>query len=141
DRPVFREIHLESSRVRSIIATVPALARFAADFELVDADGVDRALGRGGHSRDTVQFHFVEGKVLAWAPVAGEEIWILSGTGHGSAVVAALHPLPDGSFVHGASFVLRDEPEPVLLAWDHSLPDSVLWSACWSCPGEGGAVL
>ncbi len=139
-RRVFREEPVDLERVRAILASIPELARFAADFRPVDATGVDRALGRGGHSRESVQFHFLEDELLVWSPMAGEELWILSGTGGGSAVVAAIYPMPDGSFVHGASFVLGDEPVPVVVAWDHASRDEVLWSACWACAGEGGAI-
>lgn len=140
-RRAFREREIELSRLRSILAGIPQLAPFAADFELVDATGVDRALGRGGHSRETVQWNFVEEEVLVWSPLPGEELWVLSGTGGGSALIAALYTLPDGSFSHAASFVLRDEPVPVLVAWDVTSRDEVLWSACWACAGEGGAIL
>ena len=139
-RRTFREVPLDATEARDILRTVPELARLAEDFTPVSAAGVDRALARGGASRETVQFHFVEDEALVWSPGFGEEIWLLAGTGAGSAVVAALHSMPDGSFVHGASFVLRDEETPIVLAWDRTQPAEVLWSACWSCAGEGGAV-
>ena len=139
-RRVFREERIEPERARAILRSVPELARFAEGFLPVSSTGVDRALARGGATRESVQFHFVEDEALVWSPMFGEEIWLLAGTGGGSAIVAALHPMPDGSFVHGASFVLRDEDVPVVLAWDRTQPTEVLWSACWACAGEGGAI-
>ena len=140
ERRSFREEAVPIARVREILATIPQLARFAADFELVSPVGVDRALGRGGASRETVQFHFVEDEVLVWSPMRGEELWVIAGTGAGAAVIAALYPMPDGSFVHAASFVLENEPVPVVLAWDQTSRERVLWSACWGCAGEGGSI-
>ena len=119
---------------------VPELAPFADGFHQFDAAQIDRALGRGGHTRETVQWNFPE-QVLAWSPTAGEEIWVFAGTDGHSSLVAALYPMPDGSFVHGGSFVLHDEPVPIAVAWDYGSRDQVLWSACWSCTGEGGAVV
>jgi hypothetical protein len=139
-RRTFREEAIDAEQARTILRGVPELARFADGFTPVGATGVDRALARGGASRESVQFHFVEDEALVWSPMFGEEIWLLAGTFGGSAIVAALHPMPDGSFVHGASFVLRDEDVPIVLAWDRTQPAEVLWSACWGCAGEGGAV-
>lgn len=138
-RRVFREREVEPDRLREILRSVPELARFADGFRQFDAAQIDRALARGDHTRESVQWNFPE-QVLVWSPVAGEEIWVFAGTDGTSSLVAALYPMPDGTFVHGASFVLRDEPAPIALAWDWGSRDEVLWSACWSCTGEGGAV-
>ena len=137
----FRVLEVEEPQLREILASIPELARFAADFRLVDALGVDRALGRGRRTRDAVSWTLLDQGVLRWSPVSKKHAWVFAGTGGGAAVLAVVHPMPDGSFVHGASFVLEDETVPIAMAWDYGSRQEILWSACWGCSGEGGSVL
>jgi len=76
-RHPFREREVEIDRLREIMRDVPELARFADGFHQFDATQIDRALGRGGHTRETVQWNLPE-QVLAWSPTAGEEIWVFA---------------------------------------------------------------
>jgi hypothetical protein len=138
-RPTFASAQVELDVLRTILRTVPQLAPYANDFTPFSAEEVDQALSRNDLGRESLPWNFPTG-VLEWSPEQGERVWVVAGTGAGSSVVAALYPLPDGSYVHAASFVLKDEPVPVALAWDDAHPLQIHWTACWGCPGEGGTV-
>jgi hypothetical protein len=138
-RRAFRDREIEIEELRRILASLPELARFAPDFRLFSAEEVDAALASGNVTRDQVSWTLVE-HVLVWSPEHGEEAWVVAGRGGGASLVAILHPLPDGTFVHGSSFVLAGEPEPIALAWDIGQRRQILWSASWNTPFEGGVI-
>jgi hypothetical protein len=138
-RRAFRDREIEVTELRRVLATVPELARFASDFSLFTPEDVDRALAKGSVTREQVSWTLVT-HVLVWSPEHGEEAWVVAGAGGGSSLVAILHPLPDGTFVHGSSFVLAGEPEPIALAWDIGQRRQILWSASWNTPFEGGVI-
>jgi hypothetical protein len=48
--------------------------------------------------------------------------------------------MPDGSFLHAASFILENEAVPVVVAYGVTSRRELLWSTCWGCGGEGGAI-
>jgi len=136
----FRALEVDEQELRRILLTVPELRRFAADFRSVTSTGVDQALGRGGYTRETIPWSFLE-SVLVWSPAVGEQVWVVAGTGGGAGIIAALYPMPDGTFEHAGSFIFADEPVSVAVAWDVGSPRELLWSTCWACGGESGAVV
>ncbi|NIS32398.1 MAG: hypothetical protein GWN07_18560, partial [Actinobacteria bacterium] len=76
-----------------------------------------------------------------WSPEHGEEAWVFAGSDGESTVLAVIHPMPDGTFVHGSSFVIAgEEAPPIALAWDYGLRRQVLWGAAWTETGESGVV-
>jgi hypothetical protein len=77
---------------------------------------------------------------FAWSPSTGEEVWVMAGSSGESALIAALYPMPDGSFRHAASFVLADETAPIAVLRTRGSRGELLWSACWGCAGESGAI-
>ena len=77
---------------------------------------------------------------LRWAPVPSEEIWVLSARSQAASLVVALFRQRDGSFTHGASFVLEGERAPIALAFTPPSAQELQWSAAWGRAGEGGSV-
>ena len=78
--------------------------------------------------------------VLRWAPVPGEEIWVLSARSATASLVLALFREREGSFSHAASFILEGERAPIALAFTPPSPRELQWSADWGRAGEGGSV-
>lgn len=138
-RRVFRDLPAEESVLREALASVPELARFAAAFVPYDRDDAIAALARGGATEADMQWELAPGP-FAWSPSAGEEVWVMAGSSGDSALIAALYPMPDGSFRHAASFVLAGETAPIALLRTRGSRGELLWSACWGCAGESGAI-
>jgi len=137
-RHAFRDRPLEEPELRRILASIPELARFAPRFSLFDAEAVDEALARGESSRESISWTIAPG-VLAWSPEHGEEAWVFAGSDGESTVLAVIHPMPDGSFVHGSSFIIAGEEAPsVAIAWDYGQRRQVLWGLSWGETGESG---
>ncbi|MEM1417924.1 MAG: SUMF1/EgtB/PvdO family nonheme iron enzyme [Myxococcota bacterium] len=123
--------------LREALSTLPELAPFAEGLRIVDAEAAASAVS------DPALLHgweLVPTGVLRWASVPGEEIWVVSARGTRGAFVAALHRLRDGSFAHGASFVLEGERTPIAVAFTPPSPSELQWSAAWGRAGEGGTL-
>jgi hypothetical protein len=140
NRSMFQDRTVETPELRRILGSLPELARFAQRFTPFDAEDVDRALGRGGQPRDSLGGWAAMNGVLVWAPTDGESVWIVAGTSGPDSLLAALYPMPDGSFLHAASFILENEAVPVVVAYGVTSRRELLWSTCWGCGGEGGAI-
>ncbi len=139
-RTMFEDRPANTAALRRVLAGVPEVARFAERFAPFDADDVDRALGRGGQTRESLGGWGVMAGVLVWSPADGETVWIVAGTSGPDSLVAALHPMPDGTFLHAASFILENEATPIAVAYGVTSQRELLWSTCWGCGGEGGAI-
>ncbi|HEY8427170.1 MAG TPA: SUMF1/EgtB/PvdO family nonheme iron enzyme, partial [Sandaracinaceae bacterium] len=138
-RRPFRDLSLETARVREILAGIPALARFADTFVPYDIEDARRALARGGATEGDMQWELAPGP-FAWSPSPGEEVWVLAGRADRDALLAAVYPMPDGSFVHAASFVFEAEAAPLAILRTRASRHELLWTACWGCGGESGTI-
>lgn len=137
----FTAEELDLHDVRDILRRLPEVARWADDFRFYTAADTNRALARGDRTRDGMPgYEFADASVVKWFPVHGEEAWIISGRSGADGIIVVAHPLPDGSWAHGASFILSDDDSPLAIAFIRGNPNEVLWSNCMGCGGEGGAV-
>jgi hypothetical protein len=74
--------------------------------------------------------------------VPGAEFVVLSArSGENTSFVVALHALGDDDYRVAASFVMKNEPGPVALAYDDFIRPRLHFSTCWGCPGETGKIL
>lgn len=139
-RRTFRDLALETDRWREILAAVPELARYAGEFTPHTEQVAARALARGGASPETVAWSVAPGP-FAWSPTTGEEVWIVSGQSGGVGLLAALYPTPDGAFHHAASFLFDERDTPIAVLRTPGQRRELLWTTCWACGGESGAIL
>lgn len=139
-RRMFSDLEVDRDRWRTILASVPELAAYAADFEPYGEPEALRALGLGGATEADMQWELTRGP-FSWSPTTGEELWVVAGHGGGATVIAALYPLPDGTFQHAASFFVREEePVPAAILRTRTARGELLWSTCWGCAGESGVI-
>lgn len=127
----------EQRAVLAASASLPELSAFAEGLQRTSGDAAQAAVP------DPTLLHgweLVASGVLRWAPVPGEEIWMLSARGTMASLIVALHRERDGGFSHGASFVLEGERAPIALAFTPPSPRELQWSAAWGRAGEGGLV-
>ncbi|HJL20292.1 MAG TPA: hypothetical protein RMH99_31790 [Sandaracinaceae bacterium LLY-WYZ-13_1] len=141
DARIFRDLEdVDEARWREILASVPELAAYAEDFTVYGEPQALRALARGGATEEDMQWELTR-QPFAWSPSPGDEVWVVSGHGGGTSLIAALYPTPDGAFLHAASFLIREEaPVPIAILRTHASRGELLWSTCWSCGGENGVV-
>lgn len=137
--PRFRRIELGAERIRAVLRAVPELASWADEFTPETDETMMRAV-EAGDGVEALHGWELTGGALQWSPAPGERIWVLSGRSGDDALLAALYPLPDGTFRHGSSFILRGEATPIAVAFTPPSRGELLWSCRWGRLGEGGAI-
>ena len=64
----------------------------------------------------------------------------MTGRSGTTSILAVLHPLPDGSYAHGGSMILANDPSSILVSYRASSPTPLSWTTCFGCAGEGGEI-
>lgn len=91
--------------------------------------------------RDSKGFLFTV-KPLLWNPEPGAQFLIVSArSGKKTSFVVAYHVLADGSYLLAASFIMKGETGPVVLAYNGYIRPRLHFSTCWGCLGETGKIL
>ncbi|MCC6874340.1 MAG: hypothetical protein IT378_08575 [Sandaracinaceae bacterium] len=144
-RRVFRDLELDDARARELLAQVPELRPYAEGFELQRLEQAQQAIARGGATAEAPSWELAPGP-FAWSPAPGEEAWVIAGRTPTATIVAVIYPLAgdrgeeQGRVLHGASFVMADEVVPIALLRTGASRSELLWTACWGCGGESGAI-
>jgi hypothetical protein len=130
---------LDTPAVRKLLAGVPALAPLAAEFTLFETADADAALRRGSRSRDSITVWAFQPAAFTWKPAPDRELWVLSGRSGKRALLAVFERRANGQTDHAASALL-DEPEITIAVGYSASSGELLWTTCYACPGEGGAI-
>ena len=138
EKPAFEEASLPD--VRAALASMPETRELASQFQLFTADDRTRSLQAAGHSRSGVAPWQVAEKPLHWRPVRGEELVVLTGHTPRGAVLVAYYPLAGGKSLFAGSYETKGEHTALIVAYKTDVPRELLFSSCWGCGGEGGAI-
>ncbi|NOY94644.1 MAG: hypothetical protein GXP55_25985 [Deltaproteobacteria bacterium] len=135
----FRPIAVEDARLRELLAGVPELTRYAADFRLFRAVDAARANSRcRGTPNDLHGWEQVDG-VLEWAPSWGLPSWVFAGRSGDDAMLIVLQRTARG-FVHGASFIYQGEPSSVAIRYTPASRQLLRFSSSPGCVAEEGTI-
>jgi formylglycine-generating enzyme required for sulfatase activity len=141
DHPQTRPAELDAREQRTILASVPELSAYAEGFKPFTRADIDEALRRGKRSRNSVRYWSILPSSVHWSPVRGEQLLVLSGHVSQGALVAVLHSLGDGHYRHAASTVVAEDDATIALGASTEHRQQLIWSTCWDCMGEGGAIV
>lgn len=135
----FARVAVALGDLESWLGAEAATRELARDLQYFDdARATEQVLGRGNGDRQGFLF---TSSPLAWNPVAGVELLVVTGrSGRATSFVVVFDALGDGSRRVASSFIMHDEPGPVLLAYDGYLRPRLHFSTCWGCPGETGRI-
>ncbi|MFC1643039.1 formylglycine-generating enzyme family protein [Myxococcota bacterium] len=138
--PAFRMLSLGTDRLTRLLALHPRTERLARDVRLFrDPDSAETVIDRGPGDRKGFLF---TGSPLVWCPDVGTEILVVTGrSGATSAWVLAYWVMARDEYQLAASFIMSNEPGPVVLAYSDSIRPRLHFSSCWGCLGETGKVL
>lgn len=138
--PAFASAELSLAELSGLLAAYPATRDIARDISYFDgATARETALARGGRDRQGLTFSSAP---LLWNPSAGVELLVVTArSGATTSFVVAFDVVGDGSRRLASSFIMLDEPGPVVLAHAPSQRGRLEFSTCWSCPGETGRVV
>jgi hypothetical protein len=138
--PPFAEQELTLEQVRARLAAMPETAALAAAFRPFRAEEVARRLSAQDHKRASLAPWIWTTKELVWSPGPGERIAVLAGDTPQGAILVAFHPTSAGGAHFATSYMTQGEHEPIVVAYKPDTPTQVLFSTCWGCGGEGGAL-
>jgi hypothetical protein len=136
----FEQATLSVAELSKLLASEPATSALANDVSYFrEPDASRDVIGRGGG--DARGFLFTAAP-LFWNPAPGARFLVLAArSGERTAFVVAYHVVAAGQYHLAASFVMQDEPGPVVLGYNGYIRPRLHFSTCWGCPGETGKIL
>lgn len=140
DEPAFRDGEPDPKALLAALAGMPETREASANFRSWSQAELGQALTLAGRSQSSLApWQPIRG-ALSWSPVRGEQIVIASGDTPRGSLVVAFYPLGAGQFRFAGSYETKGEHTPVLVAYKSDVRDELLFSTCWGCGGEGGAI-
>lgn len=136
--PPFAEVTLEQDELRALLETDARTKQLAQDATFFKEDAAATVLARG--PGDTMGFTLTT-RPVRWRPARGVSFLVLAGhAGKRTAFVLVYYDETQPRRLAG-SFLMKNEPGPVALAYAPSITPRMHFSGCWGCPGETGKVL
>jgi formylglycine-generating enzyme required for sulfatase activity len=139
-RAVFERPTFDSNKMATLLEGHPKTKLLAKEWTFFrEPDAAETVVSRGPGDRQGLRFTVAP---LLWSPVAGTRFLLITGrSGKDTSAVLAFHVIRDGDYRLAASFIMRNEPGPVALAYHESIRPRLFFSTCWKCPGETGRLL
>lgn len=137
----FRDEPMTAAQISQIIAQVPELERLGlrAGLALFTPPAINEVMNHGSTAVELHPEYSFTVNPVRWSPVFGEDMLVLIGRSTPGSWIAALWVLPNGRYRHASSFLLRNDPVSLALAYGPARRE-VSWAACWNCGGEYGSV-
>jgi len=141
-RRPFREEPMTAAQIAAIIQQVPELDALHLREGLVTflPAAITEVMNHGATSVQAHPEYTYTVNPVRWSPTFGEEILVMVARSRLGSWISALYVLPDGRYRHGSTFVLRDDPQPLALAYGPARRE-VAWATCCGCPGESGVAV
>jgi len=138
--PTYEKLDLSVSRLAELLAASPATVQLARELSYFpEPSGPTAVIAKGPGDRQG--FAFTEAPLL-WNPVRGSEFLVVTARSGGTtSFVVVLHSLGGDAYRLASSFVMEDEPGPIVLAYNGYIRPRLHFSSCWGCPGETGKIL
>jgi len=134
----YKEIEISREDLTKLLREDPRTAALASEVNLFKPEAARTVLSRG--PGDTMGFQLTTNAV-EWQPARGSRFLIVAGkSGKNTSFVVAYFVSPDTKTLAG-SFIMKNEPGPIALAYADSIRPRIHFSSCWGCPGETGKVL
>ncbi len=140
DKTAFEKVALTAEQVTRLLELDPRTEPLARDVVLFrEPEAANTVVARGPGDRKGFLFTV---QALRWNPARGAHFLVVTArSGKRTSFVLAYHVVNDDEHRLAASFVMRDEPGPIALAYSDSIRPRLHFSNCWGCPGETGKLL
>lgn len=136
--PPYKEVELGEDELRKLLETDERTKALAKDAQLFKPEAARTVLARG--PGETMGFTLTT-HAITWQPERGSEYLIVAGrSGEKTSFVLAYFVAGKRKSLAG-SFIMKNEPGPIALAYASSIRPRVHFSSCWGCPGETGKIL
>jgi hypothetical protein len=134
----FREMDFPLAELAALLEKNDRTKALTKDLAYYKDDAASTVLARG--PGDTMGFSLTTRAVI-WSPAQGVEMLVVSGrSGQRTAFVLAYFTAGEERVLAG-SFIMKNEPGPIALAYAPSIRPRMHFSSCWGCPGETGKLL
>jgi Sulfatase-modifying factor enzyme 1 len=136
----FEHIKITAEQMQKLLAADPHTSLVAKDVKFFrEPDAANTVVSRGPGEKKGFSFTVAP---LIWNPVAGSKYLIVAArSGDDTSFVVAYHVLGKGEYKLASSFIMKNEPGPVALAFSGYIRPRLHFSTCWGCPGETGKIL
>jgi hypothetical protein len=136
----YAKVHLGPERLTELLKADPITKDLAKDVRFFrEPDSAETVVARGPGDRKGFSFTV---SPLRWNPAPGADFLVVSGrSGENTSFVVAYFVVGDDDYRLAGSFVMKNEPGPVALAYSDDIRPRLHFSTCWGCPGETGKIL
>ncbi len=131
---------LPATRLEALLRASPITESLGKDVVYFrDPDAANTVIARG--PGDKKGFSFTVAPLL-WNPVAGADFLVVAArSGKDTSFVVVFRVIGEDEYALASSFVMKNEPGPVALAYDGYIRPRLHFTTCWGCPGETGKIL
>jgi hypothetical protein len=134
-----REVSLAPGALLQALSAMPETRDLAANFRPFSEQALSRALAAQRAQQGTAGVQVARAALL-WSPARHEPLLVLSGDTPQGAMLLAYAPRTAGPPHFAGSYQTRGEHAPIMLGARGSAGEELVFSTCWACGGEGGAL-
>jgi len=146
-KQTFTRVDMPASKVADLFSAVPQLRKLGHDIQFFDEANAKEVIQRSDVG-DVPKGITLTTSPLAWNPVPGEDLLVLTGLAGDDAFIVAFYDLPDDRYRIGSTMILHKEKGPVVLGFNgydgkrakEKANATIDWATCWKCPAESGVI-
>ncbi len=136
----FEEQAWDVAKVTSLLASMPETKAVAEEFRPFSQEQVQQRLTASKRTVAGLAPWLLAPKGLLWSPKHGEQLGMIAGDTREGALLVVFYREASGKDIFAASYLTRGEHNAILVAYKPDARREVLFSTCWGCGGEGGAI-
>jgi formylglycine-generating enzyme required for sulfatase activity len=136
----FERANLSADKLTELLKAAPETKALAQNVKYFrEPDAANTVVNRGPGERKGFFFTVAP---LVWRPSEGVAfLVVVARSGEDTSFALVYHVLGAGEYALASSFVMKNEPGPVALAYNGYIRPRLHFSTCWGCPGETGKIL
>ncbi|MFO0611275.1 MAG: SUMF1/EgtB/PvdO family nonheme iron enzyme [Polyangiaceae bacterium] len=146
-KQTFTKVELSTDKLRELFSTVPQLRKLGDSLKYFDEEGAKRVIQRSD-AGDVPKGITLTTMPLAWSPVPGEDLLVVTGQAGDDSFIVAFYQLPEDRYRVGSTMIFHKEKGPIVLGFNgydgrrqkDKARASLDWATCWKCLGESGLV-
>jgi hypothetical protein len=136
--PAYKAVEISEKELTELVLRDVRTAPLAKELALFKPEAAKTVLARG--PGDSMGFTLTTHGVL-WQPVRGSEFLVVTGKSAQRTAFVLVYSVAGDDKTLAGSFIMKNEPGPIALAYAQSIRPRMHFSGCFGCPGETGKVL
>jgi hypothetical protein len=136
--PPYTEVELTKADLEKLLESDARTRALAKDVTVFKPEAAQTVLARG--PGETMGFTLTT-QAVSWQPDRGSRFLVVTGRSGAKTSFVLVYFDFDKKKTLAGSFIMKNEPGPIALAYASSIRPRIHFSSCWGCPGETGKVL